>query len=265
MKYSLLLNKMESENTLPVSYFLYSQDSRILMNSFLGKEIHIAYQGIINCMHCNREIKKTFFQGYCYPCFSSLPQTDKSVVNPELCEAHNGVSRDMEWAKKNCLVDHYVYLSATSNIKVGVTRHTQIPTRWIDQGAEKAIKLAKTPYRQLAGLIEVELKQYLNDKTNWRKMLTQSINNSVDLLEKKEELIEYLPEEYQYYIEDDDEVYAIEFPVQHYPEKVKSISLDKTNTYSGKLIGIKGQYLLFNDGHVFNVRKHGGYNVTIQV
>jgi hypothetical protein len=31
------------------------------------------------------------------------------------------------------------------------SRETQIPTRWIDQGANQALILAETPYRQLAG------------------------------------------------------------------------------------------------------------------
>lgn len=265
MELQIQLHKMFSELSSPVKYYLKHEGKSLCVNDWLNKAIEITYQHKINCLHCNKTTKKSFFQGFCYPCFISLPQTDVSVVNPELCQAHEGISRDMEWAKKNCLIDHHVYLSLTSGLKVGVTRDTQIPTRWIDQGAEFAIKLAKTPYRQLAGLIEVELKQYVADKTSWQRMLKGGFANNVDLVEEKERLIEYLPEELQHYINDDDEITEINFPVLAYPAKVKSINLDKTDSYNGILTGIKGQYLIFDDGNVFNVRKHGGYNVTIKV
>lgn len=265
MDYTLKLQKLSSELQSEVQYFIKVNDNNILINKWLNKQVTINYNKQINCLHCNSLTKKSFFQGYCYKCFITLPQTDNSVINPELCQAHEGISRDMNWAKNNCLVDHYVYLSLTSGLKVGVTRHTQIPTRWIDQGAEQAIILAKTPYRQLAGLIEVELKQYVNDKTAWQRMLKANAPTNIDLIEEKEKLIELLPEEYQYYIYDNDDLTQINYPVSNYPEKVKSINLDKTDEYTGRLIGIKGQYLMFNDGFVFNVRKHGGYNVTITI
>jgi len=256
---------MESELSFPVNYYIKQEDKRYCVNDWLNKEIEIIYHHKINCLYCSKPTNKSFFQGFCYPCFISLPQADASVINPELCRAHEGISRDMEWAKENCLIDHHVYLSLTSGLKVGVTRETQIPTRWIDQGAEFAIKLAKTPYRQLAGLIEVELKPYVSDKTSWQRMLKGKFTNDVDLVEEKEKLIEYLPEELQYYINDDDEIIEINFPVLSYPEKVKSINLDKIDSYKGILTGIKGQYLMFNDGQVFNIRKHGGYKVTINI
>ncbi len=265
MKIELLLHKMLSEYDTPVRYYFKLENEKLLVNNWLNKSIQISYHNVIHCIYCNKKTKSSFFQGFCYPCFISLPQTDSSVINPEFCEAHNGVARDMEWAKKNCLIDHYVYLSLTSGLKVGVTRHTQLPTRWIDQGAKSAIKLAITPYRQLAGLIEVELKQYVNDKTNWRNMLKGINTDSIDLLEEKERLCEYLPHEYQYYICDEDEITNFEYPVLAFPGKVKSINLDKTNTFTGKLKGIKGQYLIFEDGHVFNIRKHGGYKVSIKI
>lgn len=262
---NISLRKLSANNNNPVQYYLDLPDKKLAMNELLNKKLTISFNQQINCVHCQKKTNKSFFQGFCYKCFISLPQADATVVNPELCQAHEGISRDMEWAKKNCLIDHYVYLSLTSGLKVGVTRHTQIPTRWIDQGAEQAIILAKTPYRQLAGLIEVELKQYVNDKTHWQKMLKGICTDDVDLLEKKEELIEYLPEEYQYYISDNDDITSLNFPVLKYPEKVKSINLDKIAEYTGTLCGIKGQYLIFDDGHVFNVRKHGGYNISLQI
>lgn len=259
------LVKMSSVLKSPVNYYLNVNNQLYYVNEMLGKNVTINYLGEINCIHCGRTTSKSFSQGYCYPCFTTLPQTDQGVLRPELNLAHEGISRDMEWSKQNDLIDHYVYLSVTSNVKVGVTRHTQIPTRWIDQGAEYAIKFAVTPYRQLAGLIEVELKQYVNDKTNWRKMLMGNAEQVPDLVALKDEFAEYLPDELQEFISDDDEISKISYPVNKYPTKIKSINLDKTATYNGVLCGIKGQYLLFDDGSVFNVRKHNGYKVEILI
>jgi hypothetical protein len=169
----------------------------------------------------------------------------------------------VQWEQDHHVQPHIVYLALSSAVKVGVTRGQQVPTRWIDQGATAAIKLAEVPYRQLAGEIEVALKQHMTDKTNWRKMLTNDVKEGVDLLEEKEEVAELLDEAYWDYITDDDEVMNIEYPVEKYPEKVKSLGFDKQPEISGKLSGIKGQYLIFDDGNVLNMRKHGGYVITI--
>ena len=153
-----------------------------------GQEISMQYKGRINCLKCGRETKKSFAQGYCYPCFTTAPETEECVLRPELCRAHEGIARDMDYAKKHCLIEHVVYLSLTSGLKVGVTRNTQVPTRWIDQGAVKALELARTPNRYTAGLIEVALKSHIADKTNWRKMLSGSDPGDMDLLKEKERL-----------------------------------------------------------------------------
>ena len=259
------LLKMHSVLKSPVDYFLQSNGNEYYLNELLGKTISIEFQHEIYCIHCGRKTNKSFSQGYCYPCFTNIPQTDVGVIRPELNRAHEGISRDMEWSKKNDLIDHFVYLSLTSDVKVGVTRYTQIPTRWIDQGAEYAIILAKTPYRQLAGLIEVALKGYLNDKTNWRKMLTGNVKEIPDLLELKEVYAGYLPSEFHEFISDNDEITHIEYPVLAYPAKVNSIGLDTTSKFSGKLMGIKGQYWIFENGGVLNIRKHNGYRVSLVV
>lgn len=259
------LLKMKSILDTPVSYILLLDNKEYRLNDFIGKRLKISYKHVINCIYCGKKIHKTFSQGYCYPCFTKLPQTDVGVIRPELNQAHEGISRDMEWSKKNDLIEHFVYLSVTSNVKVGVTRHSQIPIRWIDQGAEYAIILASTPYRQLAGLIEVELKQYLNDKTNWRKMLTSTVNEIPDLLAIKDECASNLPEEYHEFIYDNDEITHIMYPVTKYPDKVKSINLDKTDAFEGVLTGIKGQYLMFDDSSVLNIRKYGGYKVSFEL
>jgi len=259
------LLKMVSELQKTAHYYLHLGSEKWHMNDLIGMNVEIKYHHRINCIRCGRKTSKSFFQGYCYPCFIKAPETDECIVHPEKCQAHEGISRDMEWSKTHCLIDHYVYLAISSGLKVGVTRHTQIPTRWIDQGAHEAVKLAKAPNRHIAGLIEVDLKQYLADKTNWQQMLKNQVKKPVDLLEAKEEASRKLsPDLQSYLLKEENEVTHIHYPVQAYPEKVKSISLDKTDHYQGKLTGIKGQYLMFEDNAVFNVRKHNGYWVTFR-
>ncbi len=162
-----LLRKMSTKLDTPVEYQLNIGESQIAMNELIGKFIRIEWAGVIHCLKCGTKTVKSFSQGFCYPCFRDAPEAAPCIMRPELCEAHLGNARDMEWSKENCLAPHYVYLAISSNLKVGVTRHSQVPTRWIDQGASRAIKFARTPNRQLAGLIEVDLKQYMSDKTSW--------------------------------------------------------------------------------------------------
>ena len=258
------LLKLKSLLKDTVDYYLVLNGKEYGINKFIGNNLKITFNHKINCIHCGVGINRTFFQGYCYNCFNTLPQTDVGIINPERSMAHEGISRDMEWAKKYELDKHYVYLSVTSNIKVGVTMHSQVPTRWIDQGAEYAIILAETPYRQLAGSIEVELKQYLNDKTNWRKMLSNTVKKQPDLLSAKNEYITKLPEEYHEFISDNDNITHIKYPVIQYSNKVRSVNIDKNDVFEGQFIGIKGQYLIFSDGSVFNIRKYGGYDISFE-
>jgi len=248
-----------------VHYKLPLGEKLLEVDGLLGKKVQLRYEGEIHCMNCGQLTKKSFGQGYCYPCFISIPQTDACVIRPELCQAHLGISRDMKWSETHCLQNHYVYLALSSGLKVGVTRSSQIPTRWIDQGAWKAIKLAKTPNRHLAGVIEVALKEIMDDKTNWRQMLTGDPDASIDLLLAKDEAAGHLSDELQDYVTVDDEITEIHYPVSGYPSKVKSINLDKDPEYEGVLTGIKGQYLIFDEGFVINIRKYGGYLVSLEV
>jgi len=266
MNYTGNILKMESQiiNGL-VNYTLSIGSAFVNMNELIGKELYFSYSGQINCIYCGRKTKKSYAQGYCYPCMISLPQTDQCIMRPELCQAHIGISRDMEWSKYHCLTSHFVYLAVSSGLKVGVTRESQIPTRWIDQGAVKGIILAKTPNRNTAGRIEVFLKQFLADKTNWRKMLTNNIDTSIDLQQEKSKVKKLLLQEFQEFIYDDDTIYEINYPVIEYPQKIKSISFDKFPDFGKKLIGIKGQYLIFDDNTVLNIRKHNGYYIDIRI
>lgn len=258
------LLKMKSACDAQVKYHLNLEDTSIYLNDLIGKEISFEFTGQINCIACGEKTYKSFGQGYCYKCFVSVPETSECIMNPELCQAHLGISRDMKWSESYCLTDHYVYLAISGNLKVGVTRASQVPTRWIDQGAVKAIKLALTPNRHLAGLIEVGLKNYFSDKTSWQKMLRNEMDSDISLVDEKQKAWEFLDEELQQYVTEDDEIQSLNYPVIKYPEKVKSFTFDNTNLINGKLAGIKGQYLIFDNGGVLNIRRHSGYRVKLR-
>ena len=234
------------------------------LNPLVGQNISIRFTGEIHCIATGKKIKKTFGEGLSYDAWLTSPMAVESIVRPELSRIHEGIAlRDAAWEEEHHNKPHYVYLSKTSNVKVGVTRVTNIPSRWIDQGATEAIILAETPYRQLAGLIEVALKENFADKTAWQAML-KNTPFQVSLQAKKEEALSFLPDEYESFFHDSDEITNIDYPVLQYPEKVKSLKLDSTPEFSGKLTGIKGQYLLFEHGMVFNVRSHSGYRVEFE-
>lgn len=255
---------MKSELKEVVRYTLPIGDQQINMNELIGNKLSLRFNGQINCVKCGKRTKTSFQQGFCYNCFLSAPEADPGIIRPELDQAHLGISRDMEWAKTYSLTEHVVYLAISSGLKVGVTRASQYTTRWIDQGAIKAIILARTPYRQLAGLIEVELKDHFADKTNWRHMLSNQIDQSKNLPEEKNNAGNLLSNDLQQYLHEDDGITSISYPVISYPQKIKSINLDKNPFYEGKLCGIKGQYLLFEDQSVINIRKYSGYMLELE-
>ena len=265
MRYNGTLLKMETKLANPIEYELPIGDELVYMNHLIGKYIAFKWLKEIYCVVCERKINKSFAQGFCYPCFLNAPETSECIFRPELCQAQDGVARDMEWAENHCLQDHIVYLAISSGIKVGVTRSGQIPTRWIDQGAWQAIKLAKTPNRYTAGLIEVALKEHISDRTNWQRMLKNQLIEGVDLTVAKREMIAHLPSELQNYISEENDITEINYPLNEYPEKVKSLSFDKLEEITGRLWGVKGQYLIFDDGTVLNMRKHTGYMVDMEV
>ncbi|PHR97889.1 MAG: hypothetical protein COA80_06435 [Leeuwenhoekiella sp.] len=263
MQYQGVLTKMQTELDHPVQYYLVFENDFIHVNQLLDKEIRIEFLKY-QCLACGLN-KKIYRQGYCYEDFYKVPQAADWIMKPELSKAHlDEEDRDLDYEKKVQLQPHIVYLANSSNIKVGVTRKTQIPTRWIDQGAHEAIEIVEVPNRYLAGITEVALKDHIADKTNWRKMLTNDIEDE-DLVATRDALKQYIPEEaLEYFIASNSET-NIEFPVLQYPTKLKSLNLEKTPEYQGVLKGIKGQYLLFEDGTVFNVRNSEGYVVSISV
>lgn len=234
----------------------------IPLNEAVGKKIQVHFMGNIFCKRCGKKTPKSYNQGFCYTCFRTAPESAECIIRPELCRAHLGEGRDPEWEEKHHNQPHIVYLAATDVIKVGVTRATQIPTRWIDQGASSAIKFAETPNRYQAGLMEVALKSQFTDKTNWRKMLKNEVDGTIDLEETKWEVEDQLPMDMRAFVSPDDTLTAFRYPVLEYPTKISSLKLDKQPDLSGELMGIKGQYLLLDGNRVMNIRSHAGYQVT---
>ena len=261
----ITLSKMNTKHEAPIAYELGFDGSKINLNSLIHKEISICWDGVIICRKCAKKTKKSFGEGFCYPCFMSAPEASPCILKPELCQAHLGMGRDLEYEEKNHNKPHAVYLAATDKVKVGVTRTTQIPTRWIDQGANKAIILAIVPYRHLAGVLEVALKSIYSDKTNWRNMLKNEIDDTIDLEKEKWSCYEMLPSDLQQYFIEDDTIYNFLYPAENYPLKVSSINLQKTPSIQGVLTAIKGQYLIFDNENVFNVRRHTSYEIELNV
>lgn len=264
MEYEGVLTKMQTEFLNPIQYYLIFENNFLNVNQLLNKEIEIDFLGY-QCLNCGKK-KKIFRQGYCYDCFMSSASVGDWIMKPELSTAHLDIEdRDLAYEKKVQLQPHIVYLALSSEIKVGVTRNTQVPTRWIDQGAIQAIPIVDVPNRYLAGITEVALKNHFADKTNWRKMLQNDIPNA-DLITERAKLKSLLPNEIQPYFESTKaELYNLQFPVLESPKKVTSLSLEKTHHFNGKLTGIKGQYLIFEDGTVFNIRTFEGYVVRFKV
>lgn len=263
MQYQGVLKKMTTENEETIQYYLDMKTDFLNMNQLLNKELTLSFVKY-ECMNCHLE-RPIYRQGFCKSCFFDTPRAGDWIMRPELSTAHLGKEdRDLEYEKAMQLQPHIVYLANSSNVKVGVTRKQQVPTRWIDQGAHEAIEIVEVPNRYLAGITEVALKAYVADKTNWRKMLKNDIEDA-SLTEWRQKLRTYIPEEAQeYFIENNTET-ELNFPVHQYPEKPKSLNLVKEQTYTGKLVGIKGQYLIFEDQTVFNVRANEGLVVNITI
>ena len=263
------LAKMQAELDQLVQYFLPLDDHREPLNSLLGKPIRLEYLGDIHCIHCGRRSKKSFSQGYCYPCFTKLPQCDTCIMSPEKCHYDQGTCRDPSWGEQYCFTDHYVYLANSSGVKVGITRGSQVPTRWIDQGTTQAMPIFRVKSRYQAGLIEDCLREHIADRTHWQKMLKGN-SDAVDLEQIRDDLLVQseaglseleqrfglLAIQRLYH----QKVVDINFPVLEFPEKVKSLNFDKQPIVEGVLQGIKGQYLILDTG-VINVRKFTAYNV----
>lgn len=264
MKISGTLSKMESTYDSPVKYHLTLGKERFDLTSCVGKELTFTYSGNIFCVNCGKKTKKSYSQGYCFPCTIKLAECDLCILKPETCHYDKGTCREPAWGEEHCMKPHVVYLANSSGLKVGITRRSQVPTRWIDQGAFEALPILEVKSRMVSGMIEVLFKKHISDKTDWRKML-KGEPEPVNLVEWKEKLLKEVQEEiksFDYTVLEDSPL-RFQYPVSKYPEKVSSMTLDKLPEIKSKLVGIKGQYLIFESG-VFNVRAHTGYEVTIE-
>ena len=253
----------------PVQYHLPIGSVELPLNTYLGKTLTFKFEGQIQCVHCQRKIKKTYSQGYCFPCAQTLAQCDFCIVKPEKCHFHLGTCREPEWGKTHCFMPHIVYLANTSGLKVGITRETQIPTRWMDQGAVQALAICRLKNRYHSGLVEVAIKSTVADKTDWRKMLRGEAQH-LALFEKRDELLkniewpDALRENNAIEILQNQRIVSIRYPVLSYLEKVSAFNIQKTLEISGTLLGIKGQYLIFDKG-VLNVRNLTGYVISLNM
>ena len=263
MQYKGVLKKMLSESNDIIQYYLDLESDFINMNQLLNKNLDFKFLKY-SCMNCHLD-KEIYRQGFCKSCFFETPSAGDWIMRPELSTAHLGKEdRDLAYEKSVQLQPHIVYLANSSNVKVGVTRKQQVPTRWIDQGAHEAIEIVEVPNRYLAGITEVALKAYVADKTNWRKMLKNDIEEA-DLKEWQNKLRPFIPEEAKEFFIENNALTEINFPVHQYPEKPKSLNIVKEQNYSGKLVGIKGQYLIFEDQTVFNIRSNEGIVVELNI
>lgn len=266
-----IVRKMQTRLEEPVTYKLPLGEEEIAMNPLLEKTIKLEYSGNIFCVHCGRKSNKSFNQGYCYPCFQKLAQCDSCIIHPEKCHFDQGTCREPYWGEKFCMQDHIVYLANSSGLKVGITRGTQVPTRWIDQGATQALAIVRVRSRLQSGALEVIFKQHVADKTNWRDMLKGDAT-PLDLKKESEVLlaecandIKELEDKFgslAFSVINGIDTQEIHYPVVQYLEKISSFNFDKNPVVEGKLMGIKGQYLIFEDG-VINMRRFSGYEVEI--
>lgn len=264
MKLTGILSKMQASIGAPIKYELNFGDLSFDLTSKVGKHLHLTYSGNIFCAHCGKKTKKSYAQGHCYPCTMKLASCDLCILKPETCHFDKGTCREPSWGEENCFKSHIVYLANSSGLKVGITRKTQIPIRWIDQGAGQALPILEVRNRFISGQVEVLFKKYISDKTDWRKML-KGEPEPIDLIHWRNQLLNDLSEELRPFdvVTLDESILHFTYPIERYPEKVTSFNLDKISEISGKLIGIKGQYLIFETG-VLNVRAHAGYEVTIE-
>ncbi len=268
-----IVSKMKVEHISgdPAHYTFVSDKFEKKLNSFIGKQISLKFTGHRECTHCHRSIKKTYSQGYCYPCSQKLACCDLCIMKPETCHYHLGTCREPQWGETHCMIPHIVYLSVTSDLKIGITRKSQMPTRWFDQGATQAKPLFEVMTRRQSGYLEAVFKDLISDKTNWRTLLRQD-NPVIDITAKSKELMEKAKSGIEsvkmtfgddaIQILEDSQIFECHYPVMQYPEKIKSLSFDKLPIIEGKLLGIKGQYLILDCG-VLNIRKHTGYEVEL--
>lgn len=274
MKLTGYLRMLDYDGLVPVEYYLfyaqYQLDKKKVvskeeyrsdfsLNSIIGKKVHFHIHDSIRCIECSKTTKKSYNQGFCYVCFTKLAKNDMCILKPTLCHFDKGTCREPDWGKENCFKKHTVYLANTSGLKVGITKENPITNRWVDQGAKSAIPIIEVNSRKAAGEIEATFSKVISDKTSWTKMVFQEAED-IDLYSEKERLLKevLLPElEEPIKLIPNPKVTQIDYPISKYPSKKTSYKISE-GPIIDTLIGIKGQYLLFEKGAI-NIRAHSGY------
>lgn len=231
------------------------------INALLGKQLRIEFDGHISCCHCARETRKSYGEGYCYRCFRTLARCDLCVLSPARCHYQQGTCREPAWGESFCMQPHVVYLANASGPKVGITRRDQQRTRWLDQGAVQGMLVAAAASRHLAGVLEATLARHVSDRTDWRAMV-QAHAPAVDLpglRDRLRGLVPGLPAGVEWL---DAPLETLEFPILRYPREPRRLRLQPGEAVTGRLVGAKGQYLLFDHG-VFSVRQHRAHHVRV--
>ena len=263
------LKKLKSILNTTIDYFLDFLNEEVWLNEWVGKFISFNYTGLICCIQCGRETNKSFQQGFCFPCLRRLQECNLCIIHPERCLVEMGNCPADDWAHAHCHKNHIVYLAVSSGLKIGITGEIQSSTRWIDQGAIQAVPIFCAANRYQAGQIEVALKVFIADRTDWRRMLRNK-TDKIDLITARNVLLKEAENSLssimaQFRLGDireikTDIVTQLHYPVLEYPSRIKALFFEQTSLIMGRLLGIKGQYLILDTG-VINIRKYSGYHV----
>lgn len=259
------LRELRQKFTDPIQYDIVAGDSSQSLNELIGAELTIRFTGTKCCIACGRKVNKLFQNGYCFPCVRALAECDLCIVKPHECHFANGTCRDPSFGLHQCMIPHFVYIAWSSGYKVGLTRKGRQFKRWMDQGATEAMVIAEVPTRRTAGELEVEIAQFMNDKTDWRKMLRGDSRPERAIEDVFRDVVERInPTFSDYILSGPQEVKRFQYPrLKGLEVNLKSMNLDKQPIITDTLKGIKGQYLLFDTG-VLNVRKFSGYHVELE-
>lgn len=265
------LAKLRAEGSDPVRYALAVAGAGVAIDPYIGQGVRVRWLRRIVCATCGGATNRSYGQGHCYACFAGRAACDLCVRSPDRCHYHLGTCREPEWGRANCMREHIVYLAHSSDVKVGITRADQVPVRWLDQGAVAALPVARTASRRAAGHLEAAAKALLPDRTDWRKMV-QADPPPHDLRQHAQALRRRLAPALPAIVAAaqgdaidwiDGEEWSARYPrLEATAPLAQTLDLEAINAFEGVLLGIKGQYLLFDCG-AFNVRRHTGFVVTV--
>jgi len=231
------------------------------LNSYIGHTIVIDGPVYTRCLGCRSVYKKLYKRGYCYLCFNNLAVCDLCVLQPHRCHFHLNTCREPDWGIKHCFQPHYVYLSYTDKVKIGITRVHNLTTRMMHQGAIACLPVLLVPSRKIAGLIEISVKEHFSMTTAWKGMLN-SRDVDADVLYASRDL---------FYREFDHNAYQHVIPTW-YKDVIRisyPLSCDVTTSIlqlpiHDRLVGLKGMYMIFENG-VFNMRRLAGVTCEMTI